>query len=175
MYLVLLLIILLAVSGPGYGQSAAAEAGAAGLDADIASLEAEVAQLGQSVFSLEEELLHPADTRVEIFVSLPGRSALALDSLELHIDGQPVSSHLYSLRERSALQEGGVQRIYIGNLALGSHQLQASLTAQAANDRFVRHNTTFTFRKRRGETRLKLLLDAPAPAYEPVITLREWK
>ena len=145
------------------------------VDGDIAQLKSEVAALSQTLFDLEESILHPADTQVAVFLALKDKEGLELDSLELYVNGNPVSSHLYTDRERESLRQGGVQRLYIGNLPHGRHELKAVLTAQSANERFIRREVRHDFRKRPGESRIQMTLDAAAPDYEPVVSFREWK
>lgn len=145
------------------------------LDREIDEIRAEVASLSQTLFELEESVLHPADTQVAVFLALKDKEGLDLDSLELYLNGSPVSSHLYTDRERKSLRKGGVQRLYIGNLPHGSHELKVILTARSANERFVRREVHHQFRKRPGESRIQMTLDASAPDYEPVVAFQEWK
>lgn len=145
------------------------------LDNEIDRLKADVADLSQTLYQLEEDVLYPADTQVAVFLTLRDREGLDLDTVELYLNGTPVASHLYTERERGSLKQGGVQRLYIGNLPHGSHELKAVLTARSANERFVRREVTHDFRKRPGESRIQMTLDARAPDYEPVVSFQEWK
>ncbi len=145
------------------------------LDNEIDRLKADVADLSQTLYELEEDLLYPVDTQVAVFLTLRDREGLELDTVELYLNGAPVASHLYTDRERSSLKQGGVQRLYIGNLPHGAHQLKAVLTARSANERFVRREVTHDFRKRPGESRIQMTLDARVPDYEPVVSFQEWK
>ncbi|MDC0661917.1 AraC family transcriptional regulator [Marinobacter sp. SS21] len=143
------------------------------LDHRLDRLKGEVAALSQELFELEDAILHPADTRVSIFLSVSRGDAIALDSIELKIDGEPVASHLYTDREYAALNEGGLQRLYVGNVPLGQHQITATMTARTENNRYLRRETQLRFHKRRGDSRVRLLLEAPAPDYEPVLLIQE--
>lgn len=147
----------------------------ASLDDDIDRLTAEVIRHSASVHALEQQLLHPVDTRVAVFLTLHNRQALDLDSVELFINDQPVASHLYSAHERASLEQGGVQQLFVGNMADGDHQLKAVINARAANNRFVRRELVHGFQKRPGTLRLQMTLDARAPDYEPDVTFVEWK
>ena len=147
----------------------------ASLDREIEAIKSDLASLSQTLFELEESVLYPADTQVAVFLALKDKNGLALDSVELYLNGSPVSSHLYTDRERESLRKGGVQRLYIGNLPHGSHQLKAILTASSANERFIRREVRHQFRKRPGESRIQMTLDAAAPDYEPVVSFQEWK
>ena len=159
----------------GTVQAASEGQGPVFLDREIAEIKAEVAALSQTLFELEESVLHPSDTQVAVFLAQKEKEGLALDSVEIYLNDSPVSSHLYSDRERESLRKGGIQRLYIGNLPHGSHQLKAVLTARSANERFIRREVIHEFRKRPGESRIQVTLDAAAPDYEPVVSFREWK
>jgi hypothetical protein len=148
---------------------------AASLDDDIESLSAQVNEHLASVRSLERQLLYPTHTRLSVFLSLAERETLDLDAIELFLDDQPVASHLYQNRERSALEAGGVQELYIGNLATGQHRLKAVITARAADKSFVRREAVRSFIKPPGALVVELTVAAPAPDYQPRVTFTEWK
>ncbi|WP_322003405.1 AraC family transcriptional regulator [Marinobacter alexandrii] len=145
------------------------------IDQAIDQLRAQVSEHSAQVFALEQQLLHPAGSRLSVFLTLGSPDALGLDSVELFVNGKPVVSHLYSEREQSALEEGGVQQLFTGNLSNGSHSLKAVVTARSANDRFVRRESSYRFQKRPGSLRLQMTLDAKAPDFEPRVSFLEWK
>ncbi len=145
------------------------------LEAEIEQLRADVAALSQTLFDLEEAVLYPADTQFAVYLSLANPEAFELDSVELSVDGRPAVSHLYTERQRQALAQGGLQRLYLGNLATGEHTLSATFNGQAANDRYMRRQASFTVRKGSGATGVQLVLEARAPDLQPVFTLREWQ
>ncbi|WP_339750448.1 AraC family transcriptional regulator [uncultured Marinobacter sp.] len=148
---------------------------AASLDEEIEELSVEVSGHSASVFALEQKLLHPANTRLAVFLTLQSRNPLDLDSVELFVNGQPVASHLYTERERASLERGGVQQLFTGNLRNGDHELKTVITARSANDDFVRRESIHRFRKRPGTLRLQMSLEARAPDYEPRVSFVEWK
>lgn len=148
---------------------------AAGLDDELERLSAEVASHSEHVFALEQKVLHPANTRLAVFLTLQSRDALDLDSVELFVNGKPVASHLYSDRERASLERGGIQQLFTGNLENGEHELKTVITARSADDDFVRRESTHRFRKRPGVLRLQMSLEAGAPDYEPRVSFMEWE
>ncbi|WP_235937691.1 AraC family transcriptional regulator [Marinobacter caseinilyticus] len=145
------------------------------LDQEIDTLKADVAALNQTLFELEEEVLHPTDTQVAVYLSMADPEALVLESVELAINGLPAIFYLYTDPERQALEQGGVQRLYVGNLPFGEHQLNATLNGQAANDHYVRREAEFTIRKSQGKKQVQLVLTAPAPEFQPELSLKEWQ
>jgi hypothetical protein len=145
------------------------------IDNEIDQLRASVAEHSSAVFALEQKLLHPADTRLAVFLTLTSRDSLDLDSVELFINDKPVASHLYSDRERASLEEGGIQQLFTGNLPNGMHELKTVITARSANNHFVRREALHRFQKRPGTLRLQMSLEARAPDYEPQVSFVEWK
>ncbi|MEQ5833960.1 AraC family transcriptional regulator [Marinobacter sp. NFXS9] len=144
------------------------------LSDDIASLKADVAGLNHTLFQLEEDILNPANTQVAVYLSFDARDYFVLDSVELALDGHSAVSHLYSERERKALEQGGVQRLYLGNLAAGEHELSAVFNGQGANDHYYRKDASFTIQKATGKAQYELVIDARAPSFEPAMRIKQW-
>src|SRR6266498_703750 len=95
-----------------------------GLDEQVQEIKSDVLGIGAELNQLEEKLLYPSNTQVAVFASLVSGETFRLDSVEIQLDGKPVAHHLYSFKELEALQKGGVQRIYTGNVRSGEHDLQ---------------------------------------------------
>jgi hypothetical protein len=98
-----------------------------GLDEQVQEIKTDVLGIGAELNQLEEKLLYPSNTQVAVFASLVSGETFRLDSVEIQLDGKPVAHHLYTLKELEALQKGGVQRIYTGNVRSGEHDLQISV------------------------------------------------
>ena len=103
----------------------AAEAAAAGLDARVQDLKGDVIRLNRDLLVLEEELLFPAGTQVAVFVSMDVGKMFSLDSVQVKLDDKVVANYLYTPLEVEALHRGGVQRLFLGNLRTGAHELVA--------------------------------------------------
>ena len=95
-----------------------------GLDEQVQEIKADVLGIAAELNQLEEKLLYPSNTQVAIFVSLTSGETFRLDSVEVQLDGKPVAHHIYTFKELEALQKGGVQNIYTGNILVGDHDLQ---------------------------------------------------
>ncbi len=145
------------------------------LDDEIETLKAETSATAKDMVTLEQKVRQLVDTRVSVFLTLGSRDGLDLDSVELFVNGKPAVSHLYTPAESRSLKQGGIQQLFMGNLVNGAHELQAVITARAANDRFVRRESSHSFKKRPGELRLEMALEANAPDYEPRVSFIEWK
>jgi len=139
-------ISLLAVSAAAHGQDVAREQ-IKGLDEQVQEIKGDVLGIAAELNQLEEKLLYPSNTQVAVFVSLAGAEALRLDSVEIRIDGSPVAHHLYTYKELEALQKGGVQRIYTGNIRSGAHDLTVLVLGQTAGGADFNKSKQFTVKK----------------------------
>ncbi len=120
---VILGISVLGLSFAAYAQQVSREQ-IKGLDEQVQEIKSDVLGIAAELNQLEEKLLYPSNTQVAVFVSLAGRETFRLDSVEIQLDGTPVAHHLYTFKELEALQKGGVQRIYTGNVRSGEHDLE---------------------------------------------------
>jgi len=112
------------------------------ISADIQSLKNEVLELNRDLFVLEEDLLFSANTQINVFLSMDAGKLFQLDSVQLKIDDTIVSNYLYTDRELKALSRGGVQRLYIGNLTSGEHEITAIFTGQGPSKRTFKRATS---------------------------------
>ena len=102
-----------------------------GLDEQVQEIKSDVLRIAADLHQLEEKLLYPSNTQISVFVSVANDKAFRLDSVEIQIGGQPVAHHIYTFKELEALQKGGVQRIYTGNIQSGEHDLQVSVSGKS--------------------------------------------
>lgn len=148
---------------------------AGSLDSDIAHFKGQVADLNQDVFKLEQDILHPANTQIAVYLSDRAQNYFSLDSVELSIDGHSAVSYLYTDKERKALDKGGIQRLYVGNLSAGAHKISATLNGQGVNDHYFRKQADFTIQKGDNAKQVQLIITAESPSYEPAFKLKTWK
>ncbi len=94
-----------------------------GLDEQVQDIKKDVLNLSVELSQLEEKLLYPSNTEVSVFVGLQGNKKFLLDSMRVKMDNKIVAQHVYTFKELQALREGGVQRIYTGNIKTGDHNL----------------------------------------------------
>ena len=147
----------------------------AGLDEEIQSLKQDVLALNRELFILEEELLFPANTQVAVFLSLDIGEFFSLDSVQLKIDDNVVSNYLYTQREVDALHQGGVQRLYMGNLKAGEHELVAIFTGQGPNGREYRRGANHIITKTLGARFIELKIVDNDSSEQPDFSIREWE
>lgn len=145
------------------------------LDQEVQTLKKDVLDLNRELFVLEEELLYPADTQVAVFVSMDVGTFFGLDTVTLKLDNKDVAHYLYTARETQALLKGGVQRMYVGNLKAGEHELVAFFTGKGPNQRDYRRGTTLKFNKSVGAKYLELKISDKQVKEQPEFIVKEWE
>jgi hypothetical protein len=117
------------------------------LDEQVQEIKSDVLGIAAELSNLEERLLYPSNTQVAVFVSLAEGETLQLDSVQVEIDGKLVAQHIYSFKELEALQKGGVQRIYTGNIPTGEHRLDVAVAGVLPSSGDFSESQSFTFSK----------------------------
>jgi hypothetical protein len=164
----MLLAMALLVGGvPAYAQEVTREQ-IKGLDEQIQEIKTDVLNIAAELQALEEKLLYPSDTQLAVFVSLASGETFRLDSVEIQLAGQPVAQHLYTFKELEALQKGGVQRIYTGNIKTGEHPLQVTFLGKSRGGADLQHTESFQVSKDVGPKIVEFTLASQD------ITLRDW-
>jgi hypothetical protein len=144
-----------------------------GLDEQIQEIKSDVLSISAELSLLEEKLLFPSGTEVAIFVLLAKGDSIRLDAVRLQIDGKPVAHYIYSFKELEALRKGGVQRIYVGNVATGDHQLEVVVDGKQKSGADFSRTEHFAFRKDVKPKLVGLTLAGPDSGTAP-IALGEW-
>ena len=144
-----------------------------GLDEQIQEIKSDSLRMAAELSQLEEKLLYPSGTQVAIFVALAKDDTMRLDAVRLQIDGQLVAHYIYSAKELQALRKGGVQRIYVGNVATGDHKLEVLVDGKLEGGADFNRTGQFTFRKEVKPKLVGLTLAGPRSGNTP-IALGEW-
>jgi len=145
------------------------------LDEDVQDLKKQALDLNRDLFLLEEELLFPSNTQTAVFVSMDVGEFFGLDSVELKIDNKDVANYLYTERESEALLKGGVQRLFIGNLKAGEHELVAVFTGQGPHTRDYRRAASLVFEKGIGPKYIELTISDRETKQQPEFLVKEWE
>jgi hypothetical protein len=143
-----------------------------GLDEQVQEVKSDVLSIAAELNQLEEKLLYPSGTQVAIFIALAKGDQMRLDAVRLEIDGQLVAHYIYSFKELEALRKGGVQRIYVGNVATGDHQLNVVVEGKLKTGTDFSRSEHFTFHKEVKPKLVELTVGGPDSGKTP-ITLGE--
>ena len=155
---------------------AASSAPVAGtLDGRIQDVKADVIKLNRDLLVLEEELLFPANTQVAVFVSMDVGRMFDLDSVQVKLDDKVVANYLYTPREVQALHRGGVQRVFLGNLKAGDHELVAFFTGKGPHERDYKRGTTVKFEKGTEAKYIELRIRDSSGRLQPEFDVKTWQ
>src|SRR5512134_1107070 len=155
--------------------AAAAPTPTGSLDDRIQEAKADVIRLNRDLMVLEEELLFPANTQVAIFVSMDVGKLFALDSVRVQLDGKDVAAYLYTPNEVQALHRGGVQRLYVGNLRAGTHELVAFFTGKGPHDRDYKRGATIKIEKGTDPKYIELQIKDSSGKLQPEFEVKVWQ
>lgn len=164
-----------AASAPAPAPAASASAEAPRLDDRIQDVKGDVIRLNRDLLVLEEELLFPANTQVAVFVSMDVGKMFELDSLQLKLDDKLVASYLYSPLEVQALHRGGMQRVYLGNLKSGEHEVVAFFTGKGPHFRDYKRGTTVKFEKGADPKYIELRIKDSTGKLQPEFDVKVWQ
>lgn len=142
------------------------------LDEQVQQTKSDVLSIAAELNQLEEKLLYPSGTQVAVFVALAKGDQTRLDAVRLQIDGQLVAHYIYSAKELEALRKGGVQRIYVGNVTTGDHQLNVLVDGKLKSGADFNRTEHFTFHKEVKPKLVELTVAGPESGSTP-ITLGE--
>lgn len=145
------------------------------LETDIEALKKEVLSLNRDLFILEEDLLFPANTQFSVFLSMNSGLFFNLDSVQLKIDGKNIANHLYTKRELAALKRGGVQRLYIGNLPSGEHEVVAIFIGVGPKGRDYRRGESIVIDKSTDPQFVEFTITDDTAKEQPSFDARIWE
>ncbi|MGH8795919.1 MAG: AraC family transcriptional regulator, partial [Caldimonas sp.] len=155
--------------------TAARAPAAATLDGRIQDAKSDVIKLNRDLLVLEEELLFPANTQVALFVSMDVGKLFELDSVQVKLDDKVVANYLYTPLEVQALHRGGVQRVYLGNLKVGEHELVAFFTGKGPHDRDYKRGATVKFDKSTDPKYIELRIQDSLGKLQPEFDVKVWQ
>ena len=164
-----------AASAVAAAPAAAASAPSGPLDSRIQEAKADVIKLNRDLLVLEEELLFPANTQVAIFVSMDVGKLFELDSVQVKLDDKVVTNYLYTPLEVAALHRGGVQRVHLGNLKAGTHEIVAFFTGKGPHDRDYKRGTTIKFDKGTDPKYIELRIKDSSAKLQPEFEVKVWQ
>ncbi len=162
----------LPVSAPAAAPAAVAPTG---LDERVQQAKSDVIKLNRDLLVLEEELLFPASTQVALFVSMDVGKLFELDSVQIKLDDKLVANHLYTPMEVQALHRGGVQRVFLGNLKSGSHEIVAFFTGKGPHERDYKRGATIKFDKGSGAGYVELRIKDSTGKLQPEFDVKVWQ
>ena len=152
---------LIAIAGVANAEEMNAQ-GMKSLDGQVQEIKSDVLNIASELQNLEERLLYPTGTQLSIFVAIEEAQPFRLDAVQIEIDGQLATHHIYSYNELEALQKGGVQRAFTGNVVTGDHEIRVTIMGKTESGDDFSESGTFAFSKGVKPKTLGITLAEPA-------------
>lgn len=86
----------------------------------------------------------------------------------------PVAGFLYTERQRKALEQGGIQRLFKGNLKMGQHQITAIFIGVDQEQRTVKRAITHQFEKEDDAVMIELKVEDNSRNLQAEVHVEEW-
>ena len=138
------------------------------LDGQVQEIKSDVLSIASELNNLEERLLYPSNTQVAVFVAVEQDEEFRLDAVQVTINGELATHHIYSFKELEALQKGGVQRIYTGNIPTGNHEISVTMNGKLKNGKDFSESGSFTFANGEEPKALGITLAGPGFGIEAI-------
>jgi hypothetical protein len=152
--------------------SATADSNQSELAQEIETLRQAMVNLNRDLFILEEDLLFPSSTQVAVFLSMDVGEYFALDSVEVAINDETRTQYLYTERQVNALYRGGVQRLYVGNIGQGEHELTAFFIGIGPQGREYKRAVSLKFEKTDEPVALELSVVDSTAKQQPLFSAK---
>lgn len=142
---------------------------------EIETLKQQLLTLNRDLLILEEELLYPANNQIALYLSIDVGEYFQLDSVKVMIDDQLVASELYTEHQIDALLRGGVQRLYVGNLKTGDHELTAFFIGIGPEGREYKRAASVAIDKQTSGKVYELKIIDSSSKQQPEFSVKEWQ
>lgn len=144
------------------------------LDDELEQLKEDTLSLNRDLLILEEELLYPASSQLAVYLSVDLGDFFHLDSVRLQVNGERAAGQLYTDQQREALHRGGIQRLYLGNLNSGQHEISAVFTGLGPDGQEYKRATKLDVEKTQEPLVLELRIVDSARKLQPEFEVEEW-
>ena len=133
------------------------------LDDQVQALKSDVLDIAAEMNMLEERLLYPSGTQLSLYLSIRRPRDTLLGAISIEINGEIVMTHIYGAEELKALQNGGIQNLYTGNVIAGQHELSVTITGELDDGTTFRESSRYGFTKGVEPKSLQIALGQPGP------------
>jgi hypothetical protein len=154
----------------------AADAGTAdtSLPSDVSGLKMDIITLNRDITQLENELLFPS-SQAAVLVSVDVGSSVRLVDINLSLDDKNIGYHFYTDTETAALNKGGIQRLFSGNITSGQHVLRAVVNGYDIQGKAFQRTVSYNFSKSAQRKVIELHAGDDASRTQSDFRFKEWE
>jgi hypothetical protein len=95
------------------------------LEADMQDVKRLALEMHRDLIVTQDTKVFPEETQVDIFISMDIGVFFDVQSVKVVVDGAEAGEQAYSRKQARALTSGATQKIFVGNLSEGKHELTA--------------------------------------------------
>lgn len=139
------------------------------------SLKQQALQLNRDLLILEEELLFPANSQMALYLSMDVGHYFQLDSVKVKLDDTFIASELYTAKQVDTLHRGGIQKLYLGNVRQGEHEISAFFTGIGPEGQAYKRAASLTVEKTTAPLVLELKIVDSGQKLQPVFNIKQWE
>ncbi len=140
----------------------------------LEELKEEVLAVNRDLFVLEEDLLFPASTQLATYFSVDIGYFFSLDNIKLKIDDKQVSHFFFTEKDVDALYRGAIQKVYLGNVSTGEHEIVAVLIGHGPRKREYKVAVSAKFEKTTDAKAIEIQLRDNTGKLQPKLSVVEW-
>lgn len=136
-------------------------------------LKPQIVDLSTELRLLEEKLLYPDVEQISIYLSFNTREQFVIENLKIKLDDEVISSGQYESRQINALNKGGIQRVFLGNISPGDHTLVAFFTGVDGYNKPYKRAASLDFNKGSTAKAIELKVSYSTQSLQPIFEVVE--
>jgi hypothetical protein len=153
---------------------AKSEADSDALESRAQLVKQDLIELGKDMEFFEQDMIYPATTRLEVFVSMDIGRLFTLEGINLLLDDQPLAIHDYFSLEADGFKKGAVQKLYVGNVPAGKHEIKVFFKGKGPHARKYKRGLVHGFEKKSQSMVLELRILDDEKQLQPTFIAKEW-
>lgn len=150
------------------------EAATDALESRAQLIKQDLIELGKDMEFFEQDMIYPTETRFEVFVSMDIGRLFTLEGINLLLDDQPVAIHDYFSLEADGFKKGATQKLFLGNLAPGKHELKVFFRGKGPRAQNYKRGLIHNFEKKAQSMILELRITDDEKQLQPTFVAKEW-
>ncbi|TKB46095.1 AraC family transcriptional regulator [Thalassotalea mangrovi] len=139
----------------------------------LESMKPEIVDLSTELRLLEEKLLYPDAEQISIYLSFNTQEQFIIDNLKIKLDGEVIAAGQYESRQVNALNKGGIQRVFLGNITPGDHTLVAFFTGVDGYNKPYKRAASLDFNKGSTAKAIELKVSYSTQSLQPIFEVVE--
>ena len=139
----------------------------------LQALKTDMVDIAADIQLLEQKMFYPDSEQVAVYLKVNSAGTFNVTSTKVFIDGEEVSISTYDEQQSSALNRGGVERLYIGDVDAGPHTITAIFSGVDGTGTATKRALTHSFNKQIEPTVFELSISYSQAAMAPVVSLNE--